>query len=347
MELITVSFSLQGNVTFNLPLYLHRGVSVCVRAVCESGAMTTVCQEPKTSSHPNDFDKTTLYEMSTESFHRNEINTFLSSKNIGSKLSLIHNSEVDFVRLKTNLVGVILGGYGRKVKWYLMQKPESPLRACSDDPACLKEVESTDGAGRFHRTNLQKNMKYYICAFSSKTFITREFFTETLEEINTCGNGFVVDNDPPVSGEVTLMSNNYGFLTSQRNIRVLWNDFQDIDEVVNINYKSGIASYQVSLGTCTYNIYIVLSNYQGILSNYEWFPWIICKRCGMTAGNAYPGHLVPSSVLGLAYAPMFETSFPPTCLYTTFHLEYPSVLSRFCISHILIVLHTSQNTIYK
>ena len=44
--------------------------------------------------------------------------------------------------------------------------------------------------------------------------------------------------------------------------------------------------------------------------NYEWFPWSICNGCGMPAGNAYPsGHLV-SYLLGLAYAPIIETSFP-------------------------------------
>ena len=42
----------------------------------------------------------------------------------------------------------------------------------------------------------------------------------------------------------------------------------------------------------------------------ERFPWSICDRCGMPAGSAYPsGHLVPSSILGLANAPIVETKF--------------------------------------
>ena len=44
--------------------------------------------------------------------------------------------------------------------------------------------------------------------------------------------------------------------------------------------------------------------------NYEWFTLGICNGCGVTAGNAYPsGHLVPSPFLGLACAPIVETSF--------------------------------------
>ena len=71
----------------------------------------------------------------------------------------------------------------------------------------------------------------------------------------------------------------------------------------------------------------------GVIYNYKWFPWNICNGCGMPMGNAYPyGHLVPTR-LGLAYAPIVETSFPNLrCLFSTFYLENRSVLSRFvCI----------------
>ena len=57
------------------------------------------------------------------------------------------------------------------------------------------------------------------------------------------------------------------------------------------------------------------TNFMTLLPNltftdYEWFPWSICKGCGMPAGNAYPsGHLVPSPIVGLACAPIVETRF--------------------------------------
>ena len=45
-------------------------------------------------------------------------------------------------------------------------------------------------------------------------------------------------------------------------------------------------------------------------TNYEWFPWSICKGYGMPAGNAYPsGHLIPSPIVGPACAPIVETRF--------------------------------------
>ena len=70
-------------------------------------------------------------------------------------------------------------------------------------------------------------------------------------------------------------------------------------------------------------------------TDYEWFPWSICNGCGMPAGNAYPsGHLVPSPIVGLACAPIVEAKFLELAmsLHSTFHLEYPLVLSRFCLN---------------
>ena len=66
--------------------------------------------------------------------------------------------------------------------------------------------------------------------------------------------------------------------------------------------------------------------------NYEWCPWSICNGCEMPEGNAYhSGHLVPSPFIGLAYDPIVDTDFPELAVsFSTFHLEYPSVLSRFC-----------------
>ena len=67
-------------------------------------------------------------------------------------------------------------------------------------------------------------------------------------------------------------------------------------------------------------------------TDYEWFPWSICNGCGMPAGNAYPsGHLVPSPFWDLLMLQLLRpNSSNLPCLYSTFHLEYPLVLSRFC-----------------
>ena len=68
------------------------------------------------------------------------------------------------------------------------------------------------------------------------------------------------------------------------------------------------------------------------LTDYEWFPWSICNGCDMPAGNAYPSrHLVSYPLWDLLVLQLLrpDSSNLP-CLYSTFHLEYPLVLSRFC-----------------
>ena len=65
---------------------------------------------------------------------------------------------------------------------------------------------------------------------------------------------------------------------------------------------------------------------------YTYFIAIDFNGCGMPAGNAYPsGHLVPSPFWDLLMLQLLRpnsTNLP--CFYSTFHLEYPLVLSRFC-----------------
>ena len=72
------------------------------------------------------------------------------------------------------------------------------------------------------------------------------------------------------------------------------------------------------------------------LIDYEWFPWSICNGCGMPAGNAYPsGHLVQSPLWDLLMRQLLRpNSSNLPCLFSTFHLEYPLVLSRFCFKSI-------------
>ena len=61
---------------------------------------------------------------------------------------------------------------------------------------------------------------------------------------------------------------------------------------------------------------------------------------GMPAGNAYPcGHLVPPPFGNLLMLQLLRPVLPNLpCLYSNFHLEYPSVLSRFCCALPLYII---------
>ena len=63
----------------------------------------------------------------------------------------------------------------------------------------------------------------------------------------------------------------------------------------------------------------------------------ICDECGMPTGSAYPaGHLVPPPFWDmLVFQLLRPNCWNLPCLYSTFHLEYPLVLPRFCFVCIL------------
>ena len=66
----------------------------------------------------------------------------------------------------------------------------------------------------------------------------------------------------------------------------------------------------------------------------EWFLWSICNGCGMPAGNTYPSHTwFRPSFWDLLMLQLLRPNFPNLpCLYSTFHFEYSSVLSRVCLT---------------
>ena len=100
-----------------------------------------------------------------------------------------------------------------------------------------------------------------------------------------------------------------------------------------------MTSQQIRLST---NFMTLIQNLT--FTDYEWFPWNICNECGMPAGNAYPW--TPGSVPPLWDLLVLQLLRPDSsnlpCFYSSFHLEYPLVLSRFCffsqVIHEVIVL---------
>ena len=73
--------------------------------------------------------------------------------------------------------------------------------------------------------------------------------------------------------------------------------------------------------TVTYQPIILSTNFIILIpsltfTDYEWFPWSVCNRCGMhmPAGNAYPsGHLVPSHHFGTCLCSNCWYQIPRTC----------------------------------
>ncbi|XP_061178129.1 uncharacterized protein LOC133186811 [Saccostrea echinata] len=178
-----------------------------------------------------------------------KIRSFVHSRYLGENMAILHNNEIDIITKKTKLSGVLIDAFGREVKWYLMTEPRLPIMTCAEDVACLQATSSSDGVGQFKRILLQENKRYFICAYSTKTFFKYEKFTEERDEIEVCGNGMIVDDSPPIPGEVSIVTDNGYFVNAEGVFVITWEQFRDIEQNAEIPYPSGIAKYEYCIGT--------------------------------------------------------------------------------------------------
>lgn len=172
-----------------------------------------------------------------------------SSSNILSYPDILGN-ELDFGTASTTVAGAIFHTSGRTVTWYLMTKREVPSQ-CNCHTNCLTAKTTSNGYVVFNN-DIKLNTLLYICAFSNSTVLQRELFTENLEEISSCSDGFVLDDKPPVPGNI-YVGNNSGFITDTRNILLSWDAFKSSVDVTTLGYDDEIKSYSFAIGIHHFN----------------------------------------------------------------------------------------------
>ena len=170
----------------------------------------------------------------------------ITSSNLGVLYKLLHDSELDFGNTSAKVAGIVVYGTEREIEWFLMTRPEIPTQ-CINSPRCLQFLTSKSGVIEFDSRFIAANTLHYICARSNVTYIEREIFTERLEAINTCSDGFVLDDSPPSSGEVHV-SQHGGYLTDTTHIQVSWDGFSDTMDATKLGYVDRIKSYSLAIG---------------------------------------------------------------------------------------------------
>jgi hypothetical protein len=126
--------------------------------------------------------------------------------------------------------------------------------SCKLSKECIVSKVTNTGFVSFESKFTKPNTIYYICALSNKTSVIREMYTEVLDEIKFCSNGFVLDSIAPVAGTVKVQNEN-GFLTSLDNIEFSWDEFADNIDATKFGYPSNISAYSYGIGM---NIWIML-----------------------------------------------------------------------------------------
>ena len=170
----------------------------------------------------------------------------ITSSNLGEMYRLLHGSEFDFGTTSTMVAGAIVYGTERSVNWFLMTRPEVPTH-CEISDRCLLSEQSDSGFVEFHASHIRLNTLYYICASSNVAYIERETFTERLEAISACSDGFVLDDTPPYGGEIHVQHHN-GYISDTSHVLVSWDGFKDNIDAKKLHYSDGIRSYSFGVG---------------------------------------------------------------------------------------------------
>ena len=237
----------------------------CIKTMCLSGVISTTCS-PLDTPHPNEYQKTHVYEVDANSPRFQELKTKLHARFLGDTLKELHELDLDFCRRNATLAGVIPSPTERNFTWYLTTSAIVPRSLqCDTDPACIKSLTSQGGYAIFHKVKLSPGKTYYICVWSNATIIKRELFDEHLDEVRLCGNGFLVDDMPPIAGQVQVVNQRHGFLLGSAEIAVAWDGFKDL---ASYNHNSTIKGYSIAIGKFNViNITIVsIVNYMHMLS---------------------------------------------------------------------------------
>lgn len=158
----------------------------------------------------------------------------------------MHDNEVDFGTRSTKIAGAIPHGFGRNITWYLMKERSIPT-SCKDMFNCISSISTTSGYAKFPSHEVALYTVNYICAVADEAEIDRESSKEILPRISSCSDGFLIDDIPPSSGEVTVNSIN-GYINNVADFRVSWSNFEDNIVDGTLGYRGSIHYYAVLLG---------------------------------------------------------------------------------------------------
>ncbi|XP_053399191.1 uncharacterized protein LOC123558304 [Mercenaria mercenaria] len=236
----------QVHSCIEIPVHLHSTMFGCVRALDEAGNEGFACQGLD-STLSGEYKPGTVYEFDANTKAWENVKKVVQSSNIGHLYTVLHNNELDFGTKETQVMGVILYASERNVTWYLMVKNHAPER-CELNEDCIASKTTDTGYVSFDRKFIALNTFYYICAYSNKTIIERELFLETLNEIKSCSNGFVLDSKAPRAGHVEVR-NTDNFLTNLNSIELVWDGFVDDIDAPNLSYVDSIRTYSYAIGS--------------------------------------------------------------------------------------------------
>ncbi len=193
------------------------------------------------NQHASSYSEHALFELPTYNSRLVRVQDLLNSKMLGTSLRLLHEMDVDFISINSRISAAVTNSDGRNISWYMMKgKPGLPVHDCDSDTWCVASKYSHDGFVRFGKIEFQEEDPYYVCANVSARGDHSGFAV--------CGNGFIVDETPPLEGSVSITNAVSGFLTDSSHMYITWSGFHDNNPARLNSYANDIKSYSVAIG---------------------------------------------------------------------------------------------------
>ena len=231
-----------------IPIVVHsyQDVFVCAKAFSLPGYSDLFCTPVTQTQDIYNVKPYIIYDIDASDINLERASSLVKSRYLDKdSIKFIHSKEINFATSDIVIGGILTNTANRNVSWYLMTTKLLP-KDCSSDQTCISNFETVGGVVNFRKVYLQNRQQYYICAQVQASEVDREFSTEKLDSFSGCSNGFVVDDDPPEPGSVTITGHNDGFVTEPTTLTVAWNGFMDVEKYVDL--PSGIAGYAFAIG---------------------------------------------------------------------------------------------------
>ncbi|WAR31701.1 hypothetical protein MAR_034243 [Mya arenaria] len=228
-----------------LPVHGHFSSYACIKAYSVSGQLISGCEKLATLDFGT-YDANVVYDFDTRSESWTQIQSIIHSSDVGDMYTYLHDNELDFGTSKLRPAAAVMHANERYVSWFLMTS-RHVTNDCNTDVSCLKEKVTSDGFAIFEETDVFLDATFYLCASSNATVVEREWFTESLDEIKSCSDGFILDNTAPIPGKIEIQNVN-GYITDIEHAVITWDTFIKEKGASLLGYPEDMQHYSIGVG---------------------------------------------------------------------------------------------------
>ncbi|XP_052789886.1 uncharacterized protein LOC128224179 [Mya arenaria] len=228
-----------------LPVHGHISSYACIKAYSISGQLMSSCKK-LTKLDFGTYDANVVYDFDTRSGSWTQIQSIIHSSDVGDMYTILHDNELDFGTSKLRPAAAVMHANERNVIWYLMTSRHVPDE-CDTDVDCLTKKVTTDGFAIFNETDVFLDTPFYLCVSSNTTVVEREWFSETLGEIRSCSDGFILSNTAPIPGKINVQNVN-GYIPDIDHVVITWEPFNKETGATLLGYPDNIQHYAIGVG---------------------------------------------------------------------------------------------------